>query len=76
MNEKRTFTRSWLKATLIRALRTFAQAAIAAIGTSAVTIAEVNWVGVGSTAALAAALSILTSIAAPPPEAQTGEQQK
>lgn len=55
----------WWKAAGIRALRTFAQAAIAAIGTTAL-ITEVNWLVVGSTAALAAVLSLLTSLAGLP----------
>lgn len=55
------------KAAGIRALRTVAQAAIAAIGTAAM-LQEVNWVAVGSTAALAGVLSILNSIATGLPE--------
>lgn len=55
------------KAALIRALRTLCQTAIASIGTTAM-IEEVNWIMVGSTAALAALLSILNSIATGLPE--------
>lgn len=55
------------KAAGIRALKTFCQTAIAAIGTTAL-IEEVNWLVVGSSAALAAILSILTSIATGLPE--------
>lgn len=58
----------WWKAAAIRALRTFAQAAIAVIPTSAL-LTEVNWLMVLSTAAVAAILSILTSIATGLPEA-------
>ena len=58
-------TRAWWRAAGIRALRTFAQAAIAAIGTTAL-ITEVNWLVVLSTAALAAVLSLLTSLAGLP----------
>lgn len=56
------------RAALVRALRTFAQTAIAAIGTAAV-LSEVNLVAVLSAAALAAILSLLTSIATGLPEA-------
>lgn len=65
------------KAALIRALRTFAQTAIATIGTTAV-LEEVNWVMVGSSALLAAILSILNSIATGLPEVEyyTGEHIK
>ena len=55
------------KAALIRAIRTFAQALIAYIGTSAV-LSEVNWIEALSAAALAALLSILNSIATGLPE--------
>lgn len=55
------------KAALIRSLRTFCQAAVASIGTTAL-LSEVDWLMVGSTAALAAILSILNSIATGLPE--------
>lgn len=51
----------------IRALRTFCQSAVATIGTTAV-LSEVNWLLVGSTAVLAAILSVLNSIATGLPE--------
>lgn len=58
MKEK---TKEWFKAAGIRALRTAAQTAVAAIGTAAL-FQEVNWLAVGSSALLAGALSILTSL--------------
>lgn len=51
----------WLRAALIRAVRTFAQTAAAAIGTSAA-LGDVAWGAVLSTAALAGVLSVLTSL--------------
>lgn len=57
----------WFKAAGIRAIRTVAQAAIAAIGSTAV-FSEVNWAVVGSTSLLAGILSLLTSIAGIPEE--------
>ena len=62
------FTWKWLKAALVRALRTVAQTAAATIGT-AVMISEVDWRMVVSAALLSGALSLLTSVAGLP-EAQ------
>lgn len=62
-------TREFWRAAGIRAARTFAQTAVATIGTAAV-LSQVNWAGVASASALAAILSILTSIATGLPEAK------
>lgn len=56
---------AWLKAAGVRAIKTVAQTAIAIIGTTAL-MSEVDWVMVGSAAALAGILSLLTSIAGLP----------
>ena len=61
-------TKEFRKAAGIRALRTFCQAAVATIGSAAL-ITEVNWIQCLSASALAAVLSILTSIATGLPEA-------
>lgn len=53
----------------IRAIKTMAQTAVALIGTNAVGVTEVDWIGVASGAALSGVLSILTSIATGLPEA-------
>lgn len=55
----------WIKAALIRAVKTMAQTAVATISTSAV-LDEVNWKIVLSSSAIAGLLSILTSIAGLP----------
>lgn len=61
-------SKSFWKAAGVRALRTFCQTAIATIGTTAV-LEDVNWIMVGSSAILAAVLSVLNSIATGLPEA-------
>ena len=60
---------AFIKAALIRAIRTVCQTAVATIGTSAV-ISAVDWKMVISASLLAGLLSILTSIATGLPEAQ------
>lgn len=59
------FSKAWWKAAGIRAIKTFAQAAVAGIPV-AVSIVEVNWLHVLGTAALAAVISLLTSLAGLP----------
>ena len=60
-----TKTKNWIKAALIRAVKTIAQTAVATIGTATV-FSEVNWVMILSASLLAGLLSILTSIAGLP----------
>lgn len=57
--------KKWLKAAGVRAVRTFAQAAVSLIP-AAVTIAQVDWKTVLGTAALAAVVSVATSLAGLP----------
>ncbi len=59
--------KTFWKAAAIRATRTLCQSAVAAIGTAAM-LQDVNWISVVSTAALAAVLSILNSVATGLPE--------
>lgn len=60
-------TKEFAKAIAIRAVRTFAQAAVASIGSCAA-MGDVNWAMVGSTAALASIVSVLMSIGTGLPE--------
>lgn len=64
--------KTFWRATLIRAVRTVCQTAVATIGT-AMAVTEVNWIYVFSASALAGILSVLTSIAAGLPEVEAGE---
>lgn len=65
MKQIKENTITWIRAAGIRALKTFAQTMIATIGTTAI-IQDVNWAVVLSASALAALLSILTSVAGLP----------
>lgn len=60
--DRKEYWVKWIKAAGVRALKTVAQTAVALIGTNAVGITEVNWVGVASGAALAGVVSLLTSL--------------
>lgn len=61
MKQLKTSTGAWIKAAVIRAIRTAAQTAVAMLPVAA-SIAEVDWRAVAGTAALAAVASILTSL--------------
>ena len=67
--------KSWAKCAGIRALKTFAQTAIATIGTTAV-MEEVNWVAVASASILAAIMSVLMSLAGLPEVEQSDEDKQ
>ena len=54
--------KKWAKAALIRAIRTFAEAALAFIGTGALVLGDVNWLGVLSAGALGFVLAILIAL--------------
>lgn len=58
---KKSYWTQWLKAAGIRAVKTMAQTAVAMLPAAA-TIAEVNWLTVLGTAALAGVTSLLTSL--------------
>ena len=55
-------SKAWWAAAGTRAIKTAAQAAIGAIGASAAVIEQVNWEVVAGAAALAAVVSLLTSL--------------
>jgi hypothetical protein len=68
MSEK---AKVWMKAALVRAIKTVAQTAVATIGTAAV-LSSVDWKMVVSASVLAGVLSLLTSVAGLP-EVKTEE---
>lgn len=55
------FSKKWLKAAGVRAVRTMAQTAIASIGAAAV-LSAVDWPVVLSATVLAGVISLLTSV--------------
>ena len=59
------FTKQWVKAALIRALKTVAQTAVSML-TVGQYFTEVDWVGIASISLVAGIISILTSLAGLP----------
>lgn len=60
-----TYWKNWIKAALVRCLKTIAQSAVSLIGVGAV-MSDIDWLMVGSASLLAGILSILTSVAGLP----------
>lgn len=58
----------WAKAAAIRAVRTFAEAMLAYIGTGAVVLGDVNWLAALSAGAFGAIVSVLMALAGLPEE--------
>ena len=68
--------KAWAKAAAIRALRTFGEAALAYIGTGAMVIGDVNWIGVLSAGALGAVTSVLLALSGLPEVERTDPPDK
>ena len=63
MTSKGVFhVKQWLKKVGIRTIKTMAETAIAVIGTNAVGITDVDWIGVGSAVLLSGVVTILFNI--------------
>lgn len=58
--------KEWLKAAAIRAVRTFAEAALAYIGTGAIVLGDVNWIACLSAGAFGAVTALLLALAGLP----------
>lgn len=54
--------KAWAKAALIRAIRTFAEAALAYIGTGALVLGDVNWIAVLSAGGFGFVTAILLAL--------------
>lgn len=57
--------KQWIKAALVRAIKTIAQTSVSLIGVGTI-MSDIDWLMVGSASLLAGILSILTSIAGIP----------
>jgi len=58
--------KAWLRAALIRAVRTVSQTAVGMLSGGAVGVLEADWVAVASVSAMAGVVSLLTSLAGLP----------
>lgn len=58
--------RKWIKAALVRAAKTAAQAAVTLIGADTVSIVSLDWVQILGVCATMAVVSLLTSVAGIP----------
>ena len=66
---------TFAQAAAIRAIRTFAQVALTAIGSNTFQITQIDWVGVLSLAAGSALVSVLTSIYTGLPEVDPNDDK-
>ena len=68
--------KEWAKAAGIRAIRTFAEAALAYIGTGAVVLGDVNWLAALSAGAFGAVTAVLLALAGLPEVKPLETQEK
>ena len=66
MFKNKTVFLNWLKAAIVRTVKTMAEVAIALIGTNTIGITEVDWLGVLSACALSAVVTLLSCVAGLP----------
>lgn len=59
-------SKTWWKAAGIRAIRTFAEAMLAYIGTGAIVLGDVNWLAALSAGAMGAVMALLIALAGLP----------
>ena len=55
-------TRKWIKATLVRTVKTMAETTIAIIGTNSIGVTDVDWIGVGSACILSGIVTALSCV--------------
>ena len=56
------YWKNWIRSAAVRAIRTFAESAIAYIGAGAMVMNDVNWLGVLSAGCFGAVMSILLAL--------------
>lgn len=66
-------TKAWLKAAVVRAVKTFAQT-FASLMTVGAAISEIKWGYIASVSAVAFVLSIMTSLAGLPEVTEEGDE--
>ena len=66
--------KEWAKAAGIRAVRTFAEAMLAYIGTGAIVLGDVNWIAALSAGAFGAITAVLLALAGLPEVKQQAEE--
>ena len=60
------YWKQWMKAAGVRAMRTFAEATLAYIGTGAIVLGDVNWLAALSAGLLGASTALLLALAGLP----------
>lgn len=60
------YAMNWLKAALVRAIKTVAQTVVGMLTTETIGILEADWMAIASVAAMAGIVSLLTSVAGLP----------
>lgn len=68
--------KEWAKAAAIRAIRTFAEAALAYIGTGAIVLGDVNWLACLSAGAFGAVCAVLLALAGLPEVKPPDQEEK
>lgn len=66
--------KEWFKAALIRAIRTFAEAMLAYIGTGAIVLGDVNWIAALSAGGFGFVCAILLALTGLPEVKQSSEE--
>ena len=75
MKDKKFFM-TWLKAAIIRAIRTFAESMLAYIGTGAIVLGDVNWLAALSAGGMGFVIAILIALAGLPEVKEEDDDNK